>query len=102
MSNKKINDEEHKRLMDELQRYLDEGGFNFSEEEQEDFGYYYPGYDTWDDTDSSSVSNSETPPPVPKEARVRQCKHERIEKRYLINSHFYICLDCKKDFGDKI
>lgn len=97
MSNQKKIDEEE--LLRQFEEMLAEGGVDFSGDEEEDFGFYYPPTNTGVHPYRSFDIDDEEPPPVPKEAKRvnRFCRHQNKVKKYLITSFYYYCPDCKSE-----
>lgn len=97
MSNQKKIDEEE--LLRQFEEMLAEGGVDFSSDEEEDFGFYYPPSNSGVHPYSSFDIDDEEPPPVPKETKRinRFCRHQNKVKKYLITSFYYYCPDCKNE-----
>lgn len=93
-------DIDEEELLKEFEKMLG----SMDEEEEDDFGHYFPpsfvNYPGIKDLEypEEDKEKQEEQPPIPKKAT---CKHEKKKKVWIGNNlKFWVCESCKEDLGD--
>ena len=84
------NKDASEKLLEEFEKML--------EEQEEDFGFYYPIYPGMEDLEYPDEDNEEEPPPLPKKVT---CEHKNKKNIVTMTMDFWVCDDCGEDWDNE-